>query len=134
MKKIVRLTESDLVRLVNRVLNEQDRGGFKEPVSNETGNDFDHFNKIVKPKLLAAGFKHDYDKGLEQYGKSNSMIYGDHNTGVNVLLNMSRTEPSSYIVWVGSNKGKKTFPLGGTNNDSKVVANKVVNYALSLKR
>jgi hypothetical protein len=109
-------------------------GGHKEGPGDPQTKDFDHYNKIVKPKLLASGFKDMYDKNLEQYGTSNSMVYGDHSTGVNVLFNMSRTEPWSYIVWVGSNKGKKTFPLGGTNNDSKVVANKVVNYALSLKR
>jgi len=133
MKKIVRLTESDLVRLVKKVIKEQDLGGFKEPVSNETGNDFDHYNKIVKPKLLDAGFKDMYDKNLEQYGTSNSMVYGDHSTGVNVMLKKSKTEPHSYVVWFGNNKGLKKFPLGG-GNDSKVVADKVINYALSLMR
>jgi len=132
MKRIVRLTETDLVRLVKKVIEEQDLGGYKEGPGDPQIKDFEHYNKIVKPKLLAAGFKDKYDKGLEQYGKSNSMVFGDHSTGINVLLHMSRTGPSSYIVWVGNNK-EKTFPLGG-GNDSKMVADKVVNYALSLKR
>jgi hypothetical protein len=132
MSKIIRLTESDLVRLVKKVINEQQEVGFKEPVSHEGGVEFDHYNKIVKPQLLAAGFKDAYDKGLEQYGTSNSLVYGDHNTGVNVLWNKSKNGPWSYVVWVG-NKGKKEFPLGGTNN-SKTVADNVVKYALSLKK
>ena len=132
MRKVVRLTEQDLIRLVNKVIKEQEVGGYKEGPGEKQTPELDHYNKIVKPQLLAAGFKDAYDKSLEQYGTSNSLIYGNHNTGVNVLWNKSKTGPWSYIVWVGNNKGKKEFPLGG-NQDSKNVANNVVKYALSLK-
>jgi len=129
MAKIVRLTEQDLVRLVNKVIKEQEAGGFKEPGSREGGVDFDHYNKIVKPQLLAAGFKDDYDKNMQQYGTENSLSYGGHNNGVNVLWDRIK---GIYTVYVGNNKGLKEFKLGP--NDPKLVGNNVVRYALSLKK
>lgn len=46
MKKVVRLTETDLVRIVKRVINEQDRG-FGDPKSNEGGTEFDIFTILL---------------------------------------------------------------------------------------
>jgi hypothetical protein len=135
MYKNFTLTESEKERILNmhkKPLNEQDLGGYKEGPGDKQMEDFNHYNKIVKPKLLAAGFKDMYDKNMEQYGTSNSMVYGDHSTGVNVLFKKSKTEPFSYVVWVGDNKGLKTFPLGGGNN-SKMVADNAFNYAIQLK-
>lgn len=111
-------------------LNEQsmDMGGFKEGPGDPQTKEFDHYPKIVKPQLLAAGFKDDYDKNMQQYGKENSLSYGGHNNGVNVLWDRIK---GVYSVWVGNNKGLKTFQLGP--NDPKLVANNVVKYALSLK-
>ena len=129
MSKIIRLTEQDLVRLVNRVINEQEVGGFKEGPGEKNTPDFDHYNKIVKPQLLSAGFKDDYDKNMQQYGTENSLSYGGHNGGVNVLWNRIK---GVYTVYVGNNKGLKTFQLG--QNDPKLVANDVIKYALSLKK
>ena len=128
MGKIVRLTEQDLVRLVNRVINEQDMGGFKEGPGEKDVPDFDHYNKTVKPQLMKSGFKDEYDKNMQQYGKENSLSYGGHNNGVNVMWDRIK---GVYSVWVGNNKGLKTFQLGP--NDPKLVANNVVKYALSLK-
>ena len=66
MKKIVRLTEADLTRLVKKVIEEQEAGGYKEGPGEKWKSEFDHYNNIVKPQLLAAGFKDAYDKSLEQ--------------------------------------------------------------------
>jgi hypothetical protein len=129
MKKIIRLTESDLSRIVRRVIKEQEVGGFKEGPGDSQSKEFDHYNKIVKPNLLKSGFKDEYDKNLERFGKENSLNYGGHNNGVNVLWDRIK---GIYHVWVGNNKGMKEFALG--SNDPKLVANKVVQYALSLKR
>lgn len=128
MKKVVRLTETDLVRIVKRVINEQDRG-FGDPKSNEGGTEFEHFYNIVKPQLIKNGFKFDYNEPLKKYGKENSLNYGGHE-GVNVLWDRIN---GKYFVWVGNNQGMKEFKLGGGVN-TKVVANNVVKYALSLKK
>ena len=129
MKKVIRLTESDLIRIVRRVINEQEVGGFEEGPGDPQTDELEHYIKIVKPKLLKAGFKDEYDKKLKQIGTENSLSYGGHSNGVNVLLDKMK---GIYYVWVGNNKGMKEFLLGP--NDPKVVANKVVQYALSLKR
>lgn len=128
MKKVIRLTESDLTRLVRRVIKEQELGGFKEGPGDPQTDEFDHYDKIVKPRLLKAGFKDESDKYLKQSFKE-SLTYGGHNNGVNVLLDKMK---GIYYVWVGNNKGMKEFQLG--TGDLKLIANKVVQYALSLKR
>ena len=107
-------------------IKEQQEGGFKEG-----SRDYDHWQD-VRIQLIDSGFKNDTNKNLEQYGTSHSLSYGGHNDGVNVLWNKPNNAPYSYIVWVGDNKHKKTFPLGGTNNSSKSVASQVIKYALSL--
>ncbi len=111
------------------VISEQEIGGYKEGPGDPQINELDHYIKIVKPQLLKAGFKDEYDKKLKQIGTENALSYGGHNNGVNVLLDKMK---GIYYVWVGNNKGMKEFLLGP--NDPKVVANKVVQYALSLKR
>jgi|688.fasta_scaffold80020_1 hypothetical protein len=111
------------------VISEQEIGGYKEGPGDPQGDELDHYNKIVKPKLLAVGFKDEYDKNLKQFGTENSLTYGGHNNGVNVLWDRIK---GVYHVWAGNDKGKRQFQLGP--NDPKVVANKVVQYALSLKR
>ena len=103
-------------------INEQQEGGSRE---------YDHWQD-VRIQLIDSGFKNDTNKNLEQYGTSHSLSYGGHNDGVNVLWNKPNNAPWSYIVWVGDNKHKKTFPLGGTNNSSKSAASQVIKYALSL--
>jgi hypothetical protein len=129
MKKVIRLTEDDLTRLVRRIIKEQEVGGFEEGPGEPQTEELDHYNKIVKPNLLKSGFKAEYDKNLEKFGKENSLTYGGHNNGVNVLWDRIK---GIYYVWIGNNKGMKEFLLGP--NDPKLVANKVVQYALSLKR
>lgn len=119
------------------LLNEQQEGPgdpqFKEGPGEPQINEYDHYNNIVKPQLLKSGFKDDYDKNMEEYGTENLLTYGGHNHGVNVLWHKPRNGKEwSYIVWKGNNVGSKSFPIGGTN-DSKMVANNVVKYALSLK-
>ena len=111
------------------VIFEQEIGGYDEGPGDPQIDELDHYNKIVKPKLLAAGFKAEYDKNLKQFGTENYLTYGGHNNGVNVLWDRIK---GIYYVWVGNNKGMKEFQLGP--NDIKLVANKVVQYALSLKR
>ena len=109
-------------------LNELEVGGFKEGPGEKLTPELKHYNTIVKPQLLKAGFKDSYEKVMEPYGTENSMVYGNHNTGVNVMWNRKK---GVYSVYIGNDKGLKTFQLGP--NDPRLVANKVVQYALSLK-
>jgi len=127
-KTLVNFSDKQLSDLHERMLGEQEVGGFKEGPGEKLTPELKHYNTIVKPQLLKAGFKDSYEKVMEPYGTENSMVYGDHNTGVNVVWDRKK---GFYSVYVGNNKGLKTFQLG--SNDPKLVANNVVKYALSLK-
>jgi hypothetical protein len=127
-KTLVKFTDKQLLELSERMLNEQEVGGYKEGPGEKLTPELKHYNTIVKPQLSKAGFKDSYDKVMEPYGTENSMVYGNHNTGVNVVWDRKK---GVYTVYVGNNKGLKTFSLGP--NDPKLVANNVVKYALSLK-
>ena len=112
---------------------QQEVGGFKEGPGDPQTKDFDHYNNIVKPQLLKSGFKDNYDKNMIQHGTENSLSYGGHSNGINVLWHKPPSGKDwSYIVWKGDNVGLKTFPIRGAN-DVRVVANDVIKYALSLK-
>jgi hypothetical protein len=127
-KTLVNFNDRQLANVASRILGEEEVGGYKEGPGEKLTPELDHFNKIVKPQLSNAGFKYIYEKILMDYGKENSMVYGDHNKGVNVVWDRKK---GVYSVYVGNNKGLKTFSLGPA--DPKLVANNVVKYALSLK-
>jgi hypothetical protein len=127
-KTLVNFSDRQLATFASRILGEEEVGGYKEGPGEKLTPELDHFNKIVKPQLSNAGFKYIYEKILMDYGKENSMVYGDHNKGVNVVWDRKK---GVYSVYVGNNKGLKTFSLGPA--DPKLVANNVVKYALSLK-
>jgi len=56
MKKVIRLTESDLTKIVRRVLLEQSEENFEDPKSNEyQGPEFDFWYKIVTHSLSSLG-------------------------------------------------------------------------------
>ncbi len=136
MYKNFNLTESEREQILKqhqshgykKPLNEQEVGGYKEGPGEKQTPELNHYSKIVKPQLSNAGFKDAYEKNLVPYGTENSMVYGNHNTGVNVVWDRKK---GIYSVYVGNNKGLKTFSLGPA--DSRLVANNVVKYALSLK-
>lgn len=136
MKRIVRLTESDLARIVRRVLNEQPDGekGGDPIVRDESGADRDWWKLDLAPKLKAAGFvsKTDPENPSGErpcYYKCCTYMYkGNHNTGTNVFLDCG---PKSTGVWKikvynKGNQNLKSFDAGKTGAES------AVKYALSL--
>lgn len=144
MKKVVKLTESDLTRIVRRVLNEQESGNEKFQ------KDYDHFNLIVKPRMKSAGFKYIDEPepqgllqhyGVSPYG-SGYFAYPNHNNGVNLFLNKFEGN-WKYVVSVNTTNNKLeqeydklTKEFGwrvGTDAEVKSAANKAVDYAISLK-
>ena len=104
--------------------------------TSESGQDFDHFNKIVVPKMKAAGFKRVEEPaqpGTSSYG-TGYFCYPDHNTGVNLFLNTSLYSPWKYVVYEKGNKNLKEFGWKiGTDAEVKKAALDAVNYAISLK-
>ena len=130
MKKIVRLTESDLVHLVNRVIKEQQK---------ESGDygDFDYYGKIVVPQMKQAGFKMVDDgklMGKEKcpYYCCKYFCYPDHSNGINLSLQCGDgNDPYNgaweITVWYKGNKGIKNFTPG------KQGAQQAVDYAIKLK-
>jgi hypothetical protein len=117
-----------IIKRFKKTISEQEVGGYKEGQGEKLTPELKHFNTIVKPQLSNSGFKHVYEKVMEPYGTENSMVYGNHNTGVNVVWDRKK---GVYSVYVGNNKELKTFSLGP--NDPRLVANNVVKYAISLK-
>ena len=140
MGKIVRLTESDLVRLVKRIINENETLMGGEGGMGPQTKDYDHFGKIITPQMKSAGFK------LVDESKAGSLemckfyngncckyfVYGSHEAGVNLFLECG-DGAWKYVVYYKGNKGIKNFPLGGTESNSKIAAQKAIDYALSLK-
>jgi hypothetical protein len=100
MKKVLRLTESDLVRLVKKVISEQ------QTISNEQKM-IDTWNKIIVPKLESNGFK--LEGGNPQFDKK--MTKKNNSGGYThcVLLWRGKgifnsTEKGSFISYNAANK------------------------------
>jgi hypothetical protein len=136
MKRIIRLTESDLAKIVKRVLKEQqtERGG--DPVSNERGGDVDYW-KIIASKLKANGWVEKVDPNKYQnigykacpYKCCTYMYKGNHNTGPNVFLNCGENPSTTdwkLTVYTNNNQRLKTF------SPSVDGAKQALSYALSL--
>lgn len=127
MKRIVRLTESDLARIVRRVIRE-------EMEQENSGGDRDWWKLDLAPKLKAAGFVSKTDPevpGLNRpcYYKCCTYMYkGSHEKGTNVFLDCG---PGNTGVWKikvynKGNQNLKSFDAG------KSGAEAAVKYALSL--
>jgi hypothetical protein len=145
MARIVRLTESDLTRLVRRVIKEQGskfKEGGQDPQTKEGGQDEDHFGKYVLPQMKAAGFK------LVDESKSNPLTmckhyngncckyfaYPEHNNGVNLFLSCE-DGGWKYVVYTHPG-GKNLKEFGwktGTDQEVKSAAQNAVRYAIQLK-
>ena len=130
MKRIVRLTESDMVRLVNKVIKEQN-------------NSSDAFNTIVLPELQNnRGWKLSKIKGGKDNMNSDGYLLMTNKSGTAGLNDVvvQYTPNKNYKVWVVkdvsgnpySNPTWKVFELSG-QNPSKV-AKDVLNYVSYLLR
>ena len=79
MKKVIRLTESDLMRIVKRVLNEQFNGEIQKPESKSTEQDLDRdYNKSSDDELRTRfeSYKDKMDGFLDELKSSGSEIDG----------------------------------------------------------
>ena len=79
MKKVIRLTESDLMRIVKRVLNEQFNGEIQKPESKSTEQDLDRdYNKSSDDELKTRfeSYKNKMDGFLDELKSSGSEIDG----------------------------------------------------------
>ncbi len=132
MKRIVRLTESDLARIVRRVLMEQPEGKGDPIVKDEGGTDRDWWTLDLAPKLKAAGFKTQVDPPQPNrpcYYKCCTYMYkGSHNSGTNVFLDCGEGSTGVWeiVVYRKGDQDMKRFPTGQEG------AKQAVKYALSL--
>jgi hypothetical protein len=105
--------------------------------SYESGQDFDHFNKIVVPEMAKAGFKRVNEPaqhGQSTYG-TGYFCYPDHQNGVNLFLSTSLYSPWKYVVYDNGNQNVKEFGWKtGTDSEVKKAALDAVNYAKYLKK
>jgi len=117
-------------------VNEAEVNTYKK-YSHETQQDFDHFNKIVMPKMREAGFKRVNEPaqpGTSSYG-SGYFCYPDHESGVNLFLSTSLSSPWKYVVYEAGNRNIREFGWEtGTDAEVRKAALDAVNYAISLAR
>jgi hypothetical protein len=136
MKKIVRLTESDLVRLVQKVIAEQRNEG----PGDTQRNDADLLNTYLFPTLLQNGFRkmvNPTDTKRRPCSKTPKrgevmpvccvyLFKGQHETGTNVQIDCGNDGFSrNIVVYKKGNQNTKSFDI---NNWKQAVS-----YALSLK-
>jgi len=132
MKRIIRLTEDELVKIVKRVIKEQDKGGKDPVVKDEGGADRDWWTLDLTPKLKAAGFKTVVDPPQPNrpcYYKCCTYMYkGTHNGGTNVFLDCGEGSIGDWeiVVYREGDQDMKKFPTGQEG------AKQAVKYALSL--
>ena len=132
MKKVIRLTESDLMRIVKRVLNEQEGG--QDPESTEKlVVDRDWWTLDLKPKLKAAGFVEKVDPPQHNkpclYKCCNYMYKGNHNTGTNVMLDCYNKTMGNWMIVV-YNKGNQNQREFSLDNNG---ISQAIKYAINLK-
>jgi len=145
MKKIVRLTESDLARIVKRVISEQGMEGPGDPKRNEGPGDpvtyeRDIINLDLFPTLIKNGFRKVVNPN-DRYGNSCSktpkrgevlpvccayFYKGTHETGVNVMMDCGKDGfDRKIVVYNKGSQNKKSFDVNNWKQS--------VNYALNLK-
>ena len=117
-------------------INEEMESPYDKYSKEDSQEEFDHFNKLVVPKMKAAGFKRVIEPvpaGSPSYG-SGYFCFPDHSTGVNLFLSTSYTKPWKYVVFQNGNKDLKEFQWKvGTDSEVTKCANDAVAYAVSLK-
>jgi len=132
MKRIIKLTESDLTRIVRRVIKEQEKGGNDEGGNDEGGNDRDWWSLDLAPKLKLAGFvsKTAPKSNVPCINKCCTYMYkGNHDTGTNVLLNCGKGNTGGVWTIEVYNQGGKNLKKFSAGQDG---ARQAVKYALSL--
>ena len=134
MRKVIRLTESDLSRIVKRIIMEQEDPYYQDPENNDEPReeDSDYWGKIIEPKLKANGWTLKVDPNSYCPYKCCTYMYkGNHNTGPNIFLDCGENKGYSgewnLTVYTKGGQGLKKF---GTGDDA---ARKAVAYALTLK-
>jgi hypothetical protein len=142
MRKVIRLTERDLTRIVKRVIMEQEDPYRQDPENNDPENndepreeDSDYWGKIIEPKLKANGWTlkvdpNSYNTSKCPYKCCTYMFKGNHNTGPNIFLDCGEKDTYgewNLTVYTKNGQGLKKF---GTGDDA---ARKAVAYALTLK-
>ena len=131
MKRIIKLTESDLTRIVRRVIKEQEKGGNDEGGNDEGGNDRDWWSLDLAPKLKLAGFvsKTAPKSNVPCINKCCTYMYkGNHDTGTNVLLNCGKGNTGVWTIEVYNQGGKNLKKFSAGQDGAK----QAVRYALSL--
>jgi hypothetical protein len=131
MKKVIRLTESELTRLIKRVVSEQMEGD-PDPITNENGGDKDWWSLVLKPKLKSAGFVEKVKPSQPNtpcyYKCCNYMFKGTHEQGTNVFLDCGNKGSGIWKLKV-YNKGGQNMRSFDANENG---ADQAVKYALSL--
>ena len=117
-------------------INEEMESVYDKYSKEDSQGDFDHFNKLVVPKMKAAGFIRETGPaapGTLPYA-SGFFCYPDHNTGVNLFLSKPHSGFWKYVVYMAPNKDVKQFGWKtGTEAEVAKSANDAVAYAISLK-
>ena len=117
-------------------INEEMESVYDKYTKEGSQEEFDHFNKLVVPKMKEAGFKRVIEPvvaGAPNYG-AGYFCYPDH-SGVNLFLSTSTTKPWKYVVFQNGNKDLKEFQWKtGTDAEVSKCANDAVAYAISLQK
>jgi hypothetical protein len=101
MKRIIRLTESDLARIVRRVINEEMEGGTHSPMY--------HLAQALTP----FGFEklNNYSSVLGPDGVFNGLSKGDDSNGVYIYYSSSSKNIELIVSVNGKTIINKTYPL-----------------------
>lgn len=132
MKKIIRLTESDLTRIVKRVIREQNEGEPDPKGPDESGQDRDWWGLDLAPKLIRRGFVTKTDPSPSDetcpYKCCTYMYKGSHNGGTNVYLDCGEGNTGVWeiVVYKKGDSDMKRYPAGQSG------AKQAVEYAISL--
>jgi hypothetical protein len=115
-------------------INEEMESVYDKYVKDSQAEEFDHFNKLVVPKMKSAGFKRQIDPNVDKtsYG-AGYFYYPDHSTGVNLFLDKPFSGGWKYVVYMAPNKDVKEFKWNLNGPTTEKCANDAVAYAISLK-
>jgi hypothetical protein len=140
MKKILRVTESDLIRLVNRVINEQEMNeNFKEgPMRKPEG----FFSKMMKGAKDAMGIENPRDrKSLETIYRTIEM-----DPMYEMVDNVREIKPRVMVAWLNGKSltvdsltpeiiwGGKSLELNDIQGETRALFRKLIPFATETKR